>query len=67
MVSQKLNMTNDTGGNRDLRDYGVGAQILTDLGIRKMILLSDTRPNVVSLEGYDLEIADWQRIHQEQT
>jgi len=67
MVSQKLNMTNDTSGNRDLRDYGVGAQILTDLGIRKMILLSDTRPNVVSLEGYDLEITDWQRIHQEQT
>ncbi len=66
MVSQKLNMTSDTGGNRDLRDYGVGAQILTDLGIRKMILLSDTRPNVVSLEGYDLEITDWQRIHQEQ-
>ena len=66
MVSQKLNVTSDTGGNRDLRDYGVGAQILTDLGIRKMILLSDTRPNVVSLEGYDLEITDWQRIHQEQ-
>jgi 3,4-dihydroxy 2-butanone 4-phosphate synthase/GTP cyclohydrolase II len=66
MVSQKLNMKSDTGGNRDLRDYGVGAQILTDLGIRKMILLSDTRPNVVSLEGYDLEITDWQRIHQEQ-
>ena len=67
MVSQKLNMTSDTSGNRDLRDYGVGAQILTDLGIHKMILLSDTRPNVVSLEGYDLEITDWQRIHQEQT
>ncbi|MDC0458270.1 3,4-dihydroxy-2-butanone-4-phosphate synthase [Alphaproteobacteria bacterium] len=66
MVSQKLNMTSETGGNRDLRDYGVGAQILTDLGIRKMILLSDTRPNVVSLEGYDLEITDWQRIHEEQ-
>ena len=67
MVSQKLNMTSDTSGNRDLRDYGVGAQILTDLGIRKMSLFSDTRPNVVSLEGYDLEITDWQRIHQEQT
>ena len=66
-VSQKLNLASDTTANRDLRDYGVGAQILTDLGIRKMILLSDTRPNVVSLEGYDLEITDWQRIHQEQT
>ena len=65
MVSQKLNITSDTGGNRDLRDYGVGAQILTDLGIRKMVLVSDTRPNVVGLEGYDLEITVWQRIHQE--
>jgi len=65
MVSQKLNTKSDTGGNRDLRDYGVGAQILTDLGISKMILLSDTRPNVVSLEGYDLEITDWQRVHEE--
>ena len=64
-VSQKLNLASDTSANRDLRDYGVGAQILTDLGIRKMILLSDTRPNVVSLEGYDLEITDWQRIHKE--
>ena len=66
-VGQKLNLASDTTANRDLRDYGVGAQILTDLGIRKMILLSDTRPNVVSLEGYDLEITDWQPIHQEQT
>jgi len=66
-VSQKLNLASDTTVNRDLRDYGVGAQILTDLGIHKMILLSDTRPNVVSLEGYDLEITDWQRIHQERT
>ena len=61
-----MNLASETTVNRDLRDYGVGAQILTDLGIRKMILLSDTRPNVVSLEGYDLEITDWQRIHQEQ-
>jgi len=66
MVSQKLNLSNEASNNRELRDYRVGAQILTDLGIRKMILLSDTRPNVVSLEGYDLEITDWQRIHQEQ-
>jgi len=67
MVSQKLRLSSETSNNRELRDYGVGAQILADLGIRKMILLSDTRPNVVSLEGYDLEITDWQRIHQEQS
>jgi len=67
MVSQKLKLSSETSNSPELRDYGVGAQILADLGIRKMILLSDTRPNVVSLEGYDLEITDWQRIHQEQS
>jgi len=63
VISQKLAVASDSGASRELRDYGVGAQILTDLGVRKMILLSDTRPNVVSLYGYDLEITDWQPIH----
>ena len=62
-ISQKLSLANDAARGRELRDYGVGAQILADLGIQKMILLSDKRPNVVSLEGYDLEIVDWQPIH----
>jgi 3,4-dihydroxy 2-butanone 4-phosphate synthase/GTP cyclohydrolase II len=62
-ISQKLAVANDAARGRELRDYGVGAQILTDLGIQKMILLSDKRPTVVSLEGYDLEIVDWQPIH----
>ncbi|MEK9745668.1 MAG: 3,4-dihydroxy-2-butanone-4-phosphate synthase [Candidatus Puniceispirillum sp.] len=62
-ISQKLALADDAARGRELRDYGVGAQILTDLGIQKMILLSDKRPTVVSLEGYDLEIVDWQSIH----
>ena len=62
-ITQKLAFADDAARGRELRDYGVGAQILTDLGIQKMILLSDKRPNVVSLEGYDLEIVDWQPIH----
>ena len=65
MVSQKIVAQIDGGSNRELRDYGVGAQILTDLGISQMILLSNTRPNVVSLEGYDLEIIDWKPLRQE--
>jgi 3,4-dihydroxy 2-butanone 4-phosphate synthase/GTP cyclohydrolase II len=65
MVSQKIVTQIDGGSNRELRDYGVGAQILTDLGVSQMILLSNTRPNVVSLEGYDLEIIDWQPLQQE--
>ena len=65
MVGQKIVTQIDGGSNRELRDYGVGAQILTDLGVSQMILLSNTRPNVVSLEGYDLEIIDWKPLQQE--
>ena len=38
------------------RDYGVGAQILTELGVRDMILLTNTQHSLVGLEGYDLSI-----------
>ena len=65
MVSQKIVAQIDGGSNRELRDYGVGAQILTDLGVSQMVLLSNTRPNVVSLEGYDLQIIDWQPLQRE--
>jgi len=41
-----------------LRDYGVGAQILLDLGVRDMILLTNSNRQVVGLEGYGLRIVD---------
>jgi len=44
---------------RGLRDYGVGAQILLDLGVREMIALSDSKPRPAALEGYGLSIVDW--------
>jgi 3,4-dihydroxy 2-butanone 4-phosphate synthase/GTP cyclohydrolase II len=44
-------------GVRELRDYGVGAQILHDLGVREMILLSNTRRTIIALEGYGLSVA----------
>ena len=47
---------------RGLRDYGVGAQILLDLGVRDMITLSGTRPKPAALEGYGLSIIDWQTL-----
>ncbi|HKJ74500.1 MAG TPA: 3,4-dihydroxy-2-butanone-4-phosphate synthase, partial [Alphaproteobacteria bacterium] len=47
----------DASGPPVLRDYGIGAQILLDLGVREMILLSNTRRTVVGLEGYGLSIA----------
>lgn len=46
----------------DLRDYGIGAQILLDLGVRDMILLSNSRRAVIGLEGYGLTISDYRSI-----
>jgi 3,4-dihydroxy 2-butanone 4-phosphate synthase/GTP cyclohydrolase II len=38
------------------RNYGVGAQNLAELGVRDMLLLTNTRLSLVGLEGYDLSI-----------
>jgi 3,4-dihydroxy 2-butanone 4-phosphate synthase/GTP cyclohydrolase II len=46
------------GYGSDLRDYGMGAQILFDLGVRKMRLLTNNPKKVVGLEGYGLEIVE---------
>ena len=40
----------------DLRTYGIGAQILADMGVHEMILLSNAHRNVVAIEGYGLNI-----------
>jgi 3,4-dihydroxy 2-butanone 4-phosphate synthase / GTP cyclohydrolase II len=42
----------------DFRDYGIGAQILRDVGVRRMILLTDKPPRLANLPGYGLEIVD---------
>ena len=45
-----------------LKEYGVGAQILIDLGVKKMNLISDTNATPINLEGYDLEISNRQPL-----
>lgn len=47
----------ETGYGR-LRDYGIGAQILNEIGVRKIRLLSNHPPKVNALEGFDLEIVE---------
>lgn len=42
----------------DLRDYGIGAQILADLGVRKIKLLTNNPKKIIGLEGYGLEIVE---------
>ncbi|OSQ30970.1 3,4-dihydroxy-2-butanone-4-phosphate synthase [Thalassospira sp. MCCC 1A03138] len=47
-----------SASDSDLRDYGVGAQILLDLGVRDMILLSNTKRHIVGLDGFGLNLVD---------
>lgn len=42
----------------DLRDYGIGAQILADLGIKKIRLMTNNPRKIVGLEGYGIEIVE---------
>jgi 3,4-dihydroxy 2-butanone 4-phosphate synthase/GTP cyclohydrolase II len=46
------------GFKPDLRDYGIGAQILVDLGVRKMRLLTNNPKKIVGLSSYGLEVVD---------
>ncbi len=46
------------GFKPDLRDYGVGAQILVDLGVRKMKLMTNNPKKIIGLEGYGLKVVE---------
>ncbi len=45
-----------------LRDYGVGAQILLDLGVHEMILLSNTKRSIIGLDGYGMKVVEQRSI-----
>jgi len=47
------------GFKADQRDYGIGVQILKDLGVRSMRLLSNNPRKLVGLEGYGLSVVEW--------
>tara|TARA_B100000029_G_scaffold480423_1_gene528436 strand:- start:2888 stop:3976 length:1089 start_codon:yes stop_codon:yes gene_type:complete len=55
-LSQRIKSNFDDKKSSQLRDYGVGAQILIDLGIKNMILISNSKKTIVGLEGYGLKI-----------
>ena len=54
-LSQRIKSTEDKK-SLQLRDYGVGAQILIDLGIKNMILISNSKKTIIGLEGYGLKV-----------
>ncbi|MBP1731962.1 MAG: 3,4-dihydroxy-2-butanone-4-phosphate synthase and cyclohydrolase, partial [Deltaproteobacteria bacterium] len=48
----------ELGFSADLRDYGIGAQILNDLGVRKMRLITNNPRKIKGLEGYGLSVVE---------
>jgi 3,4-dihydroxy 2-butanone 4-phosphate synthase/GTP cyclohydrolase II len=46
------------GFKADLRDYGIGAQMLVDLGVRNMRLMTNNPKKIIGLEGYGLKVVE---------
>ncbi len=63
-ISKKLKVDEgiEPKDNINLRQYGVGAQILSDLGVKKMTLLSNSKKRAIGLKGFDLSIDEWEKL-----
>ena len=60
---EKIFNRRDSKDNKlELREYGVGAQILLELELNKIILLSNSNKKIIALEGFDLEIVSQEKI-----
>ncbi len=55
-LSQRIKSSSEEKSNTQLRDYGVGAQILIDIGVKNMILVSNSKKTIIGLQGYGLKI-----------
>lgn len=61
-ITAELGAKADGGDGAQLRDYGVGAQILIELGVKNLILLTNTPRRVVGIEGYGLNIVETREL-----
>ena len=48
--------------NHNVRDIGVGAQILLDLGVKNMTVLYNTSTSAIGLDGFGLTIKNWKKL-----
>ena len=53
------------GHKPDLRDYGIGAQVMSDLGLKKIRVMTNNPAKVRGIDGYNIEIVDWVPIQVE--
>ena len=51
--------------SQEFREYGVGAQILRDIGVRKMVLLTNSKRAIIGLQGFDLKIVGHKELRNE--
>ena len=56
---------NDNTESQEFREYGVGAQILRDIGVRKMVLLTNSKKAIIGLQGFDLKIVGHKELRNE--
>lgn len=61
-LSERLSGIKENSSSSVLRNYGIGAQILLDLGVRNMVLLSNNPKSIVGLDGYDLHVSQIKSI-----
>jgi len=61
-IKKIFNRREEEKNKLELREYGVGAQILSEIGIKKIILLTNSNKRIIALDGFDLEIVAQENI-----
>ena len=62
ILTTRVGTGSDWTKDEEIRNIGIGSQILADLGVHDMVLLSNSRPDLVALDGYGLQITDFRSI-----
>ncbi len=57
-----LSENNIQNKEKELRNYGIGAQILLDLGIKNLLLLANTKKSIIGLDGYGIKVCGYKKI-----